>query len=554
MIGLIRGIVVFTLSCLFFTSFRCTTQQVTGVGTGSETVIGKLVEEDGTPSGNAIVMLHPYNYDPVLNSKSVDFGVDTTDIEGNYTITLTSPGANRYTLQAKNQSLHTRTIVHDIVISTSGESTFVDPVSLQRTGSIEITLSENATAQNGYVFIPGTNYHSYVENGYAIIDSVPAVIIQQLYYKPNLQSEPRSLSEHIKVEPEITTTITSSGSAYSRRIYLNTSPSGADIADRVTDFPILIRLRESNFNFSQAKVDGSDLHFSRATETTLPHEIERWDVVNQEAEIWVKVDTIHGNNRMQFINMSWGDTSTTYYSKGSEVFDTAAGYRGVWHLGDDETTITDATTNRHNGTKQGNQTRTAGIIGFSHSFDGSEDYTDLGNVCNPDTFSLTVSAWIRATGSNKIQTIISKSTGGLPHKFYGWLLQLNENGALQIYIATDSTQSWGGSGSFVLTSNKWIADSAWHHVAAVIDRSNSANCRVYIDGSDDSSLPTGGDIRNIGSVVNTLPLRFGSDAHGNYQWEGLLDECSISFRAHSPDYIKLCFMNQRNDDALTVFK
>ena len=41
--------------------------------------------------------------------------------------------------------------------------------------------------------------------------------------------------------------------AYSTRVYLDTSESGSQVAGSVIDFPILIRLDGSSFDFSQAQ-------------------------------------------------------------------------------------------------------------------------------------------------------------------------------------------------------------------------------------------------------------------------------------------------------------
>src|SRR5690554_1357244 len=448
--------------------------------------------------------------------------------------------------------MQTRTIVPDIQI-TDNESTFVENTSLQKTGSIKIILSDSSDDKNGYVFIPGTIYHSYIENGSAIIDSVPAQTIHNVYYKNDESSGSQNLSENINVKHQTTTVIVKSRQMYSRKIFLNTSPTGADIDGMVTDFPVLLRLRENNFDFNQVNENGSDLSFSKSNGTPLSYQIEMWDYYNSKADIWIKVDTVYGNDSTQFIAINWGDNSEADSSDGAAVFDTAAGFRAVWHLSDNKENVMDATANENNGLKQGNQALTQGNIGFGQFFNGSGDYTDMGNVCNPEMSNFTVSAWIKMSGANKIQTIISKSNGGLPNPGYGWLFQLDENGALQIYMATDSGV-WSDKGSFVLTSNIQITDSGWHHAAAAVDRSNSNNCRVYIDGEDVSTLPSGGDIVDIGSVVNFLPLRIGSDADGEYQWEGALDECWISYRAHTPDYIKLCYMNQKSENKLVVLK
>lgn len=544
-----RETLAITLLCFLGALLRCSSQQVTGVGTGSETVIGQVIHPDGKPAGETVVILYPSDYDPV-NDSGFSPGIDTTDNNGNYSILLRSPKITTYTLHAVNLSSQTRTIVADIKIS-DGESTFVDMAELRNTGSIKVLFTDSSVDQNGYVYIPGTSYHSYIENGCAIIDSVPAQIIQNVSYKRNESGGSQSLSENVKVESQITTIIEDSRQMYSRNIILNTSATGADISGMVTDFPVLLRLRASNFDFSKTKEDGSDLRFRKADGTILPFKIEIWDLVNSVADIWIKVDTVYGNNSTQFIAMYWGNTDADGGSNGAAVFDTASGYQGVWHLDDNDEQVMDATANKNHGLKRGNQVRTEGNVGFGQFFNGAGDYSDMGNVCNTDTFSFTVSAWIKKHGENKIQTIMSKSKGGLPNSEYGWLLQLDPDGALQIYLASD-TGLWGDVGSFVLSSNIHIIDSSWHHVAAVIDRTNNDNCRVYIDGADVSTLPSGGNIVNIARIMNPFSLRIGSEADGEYQWEGGLDECWISYKAHSPEYIKLCFMNQKSNDKLVI--
>lgn len=545
----IRETSAIALFCFFGFFLRCSSQHVTGVGTGSETVIGQVVHRDGKPAGETVVTLYPSDYDPV-NDSGFSAGIDTTDSNGNYSILLPSKNVTLYTLHAVNLSSQTRTIVADIEIS-DGESTFVEMAELRNTGSIKVLLTDSSADKNGYVYIPGTFYHSYIENGCAIIDSVPAQIIRSVSYKKNESGGLQSLSENVYVESQITTVIANSRQMYSRNIFLNTSATGADISGMVTDFPVLLRLRSSNFDFSKTKEDGSDLRFKKADRKTLPFEIEIWDLAKGVADIWIKVDTVYGNNSTQFIAMYWGDTDADGGSDGAAVFDTASGYQGVWHLSDNEEQVMDATANENHGLKRGNQAPTEGNVGFGQSFNGSGDYSDMGNVCNTDTFSFTVSAWVKKHGENKIRMIMSKSNGDLPNPEYGWLFQLDPDGAVQIFLASD-TGSWGDVGSFVLSSDMHITDSSWHHVAAVIDRTNNDNCRVYIDGTDVSTLPSGGNIVNITRITNPLPLRIGSESDGGYQWEGSLDECRISYKAHSPQYIKLCFMNQKSNDKLVI--
>ena len=58
-----------------------------------------------------------------------------------------------------------------------------------------------------------------------------------------------------------------------KKIYLNTSVSGAGVYGNVADFPVLVRLTGSVFDFSQALADGSDLRFSGPDGAHLAYEI-----------------------------------------------------------------------------------------------------------------------------------------------------------------------------------------------------------------------------------------------------------------------------------------
>lgn len=61
------------------------------------------------------------------------------------------------------------------------------------------------------------------------------------------------------------------------------------------------RLNQSNFNFSEALGSGENIRFSKADGTHLYYQIERWDSLSGEAQVWVRVDTVYGNNSTQYI-------------------------------------------------------------------------------------------------------------------------------------------------------------------------------------------------------------------------------------------------------------
>ena len=183
-----------------------------------------------------------------------------------------------------------------------------------------------------------------------ILDSVPAGIIPQLRYIND--GSVVFTKFNVTVLSDDTITIANPLWKYSHPVLLNTSQSGADIKGDVYNFPLLVRLDEENFDFSQAKPDGSDIRFTKSDYSPLEHEIERWDQSSYQAEVWVKVDTLFGNDSLQWIMMYWGNEDAQDRSNAAAVFDTASGFQGVWHLAGDQNEY-DATANSYDGVAYG---------------------------------------------------------------------------------------------------------------------------------------------------------------------------------------------------------
>jgi hypothetical protein len=529
-----------------------------GEGNGSETTArGVIVDSTGAPAAGVPVQLLPAAYDPVAHDTLPAEWRVLTDNRGEYR--LGGIAAGTYALEASSISTGLKVLVKDIEITGRRIELAVDTGRLEETGTVFVQLAGLTRRSGDYVYLPGTSTFAMITDrdsvaGRVVLNGVPAGTFSDLIYVGVGNSRDTDLlRDVITVHPGDTVASAYAAWKYARQIFLNTTVSGADIPANVYDFPVLVRLSGATFDFSRAQSKGEDIRFAKSDGSPLAHEIEQWDGGERKAEIWVKVDTVYGNSSSRRIAMYWGNPDAVDSSNSVAVFDTAAGFKGVWHLGDNGGIVLDATINGYNGTRNGNQARIAGDIGYGQCFDGSGGYTDMGDVCDLDMSSLTVCAWIKKSVSGKIQTIVSKSMGGSPSSSYGWLLELDKDGALAIFTAT-GTGAWGDTRTFVLASNIWITDSSWHHVAAVIDRSGGNNSRLYIDGSDVSTLPTAGDITKVGRVVNSSPLRLGSDANGGFPWNGSLDECTVSFRTRPPDWVRLSYMNQRRDERLILLK
>jgi len=106
-----------------------------------------------------------------------------------------------------------------------------------------------------------------------------------------------------------------SGWSYRRKVTI-TEKSG----NNLTDYQIKVELNSSNFDFSKAKSDGSDIRFTDSDGVTLlSYWIESWDSTNEEAIIWVKVPSIPASNSA-YIYMYYGNSSAEDASSGSDTF------------------------------------------------------------------------------------------------------------------------------------------------------------------------------------------------------------------------------------------
>ena len=107
-----------------------------------------------------------------------------------------------------------------------------------------------------------------------------------------------------------------SGWSYRRAVTITNNTS-----TELTDYQVRIELNSSNFDFSKANADGSDIRFTKDDgETLLAYWIEKWDSPNEEAIIWVKVPSIPANGDVT-IYMYYGNPSATSESNAEAVFD-----------------------------------------------------------------------------------------------------------------------------------------------------------------------------------------------------------------------------------------
>lgn len=318
-------------------------------------------------------------------------------------------------------------------------------------------------------------------------------------------------------------------------ITINTSADGCYITDTLYGFPYFVRLSQASFNFSQALKNGEDIRFANPKGAHLPYEIEQWDSAGQAAAIWVKVDTIRGNDSVQSIKMYWGRSGSASASNGAAVFDTANKFKLVYHLNENPSgganCIKDRTINSNNGTPNGGLASSDlinGYIGKGLNLNSSKSQylVSAKNIGIGGAAPRTVSFWMNTNDmTDKISMVC-----------WGSDTSSSEFG---VFLSKSDFFIWGYGGGNDFDAGPPLRPESgiWLYITALYD---GATAYFYVNGNQ------------IGGFTHTetttdAPVYIGDavDKGANYYFTGQLDEIEISNAARSAGWIKLCYENQR---------
>jgi hypothetical protein len=322
---------------------------------------------------------------------------------------------------------------------------------------------------------------------------------------------------------------------YKKNVYLNTTAAGAGTTTNVYGFPVLVRLTNNNFTFSQARSSGEDLRFSKPDGTLLPYEIERFDSTFGRAEIWVKVDTVYGSDASQYFVMHWGNPNALDASNPHAVFDTANGFVGVWHLKEGGVgTRYNSAQSSYNATPQhyGNNESKVSLIALGDSL-GGNDHLEAGNI--ELSRALTLSAWVKPMVYTVWGSIIAKQwslTATDPFQAYVLMMDNQNPAHCQFALSINGTRQWVGSTST-------IPLSLWTYLSGTWDGSTM---NVYFNGS--SQTQKAGMNGAIPAIPATQTTIGENEADATQRLNGVLDEIRIEKVGRSADWIRLCYVNQ----------
>jgi flagellar hook assembly protein FlgD len=357
-----------------------------------------------------------------------------------------------------------------------------------------------------------------------------------------------------------------------RDIVLNTSSNGAGTTADVHNFPVLIRLgsAEAATILAQGGTNGASIRFSKADNATpLPYEIEQWTTTS--AAIWVKVDTIKGNNATQKIRMHWGNGAAASESNGPAVFDTANGFVGAWHFGNAAGTSPrpGSVLNSPKAVLRNGLPAVSGIIGLADTL-GTIAGADPANGSNPAagrwidmgkdsvgnnnnyagfsdfTTGFAYSAWIQPTSTAAFTRFIVLGADSAATNEQGHSSRIMFMGN-QNQSATQPNFSirWAGVANYNSPANAYSYNT-WTQIFVSKPAGTSA-ITVYKNGEVLSSSAEGDAPAN---VIRNYAWIGRSSAGTDGFYGGKVDNLTLAKRARSADWIKMSFQNQKAVNAL----
>jgi hypothetical protein len=550
-----RNVLLAFLAALTFIALVCSCAQLAGgdaTETGNARISGKIVDSLGLPVPQTRIMLLPALYNPLADPAIRDSMNGITDEAGCYTLKAPGPGA--YCIEAMHSTSTHKALVTGVTVGKK-DTTLVQATVLRKPGALRVALPDTVLEASGYVYLPGTSCYARAQSGIATVGAVPAGLIPAVNYA-NTAAPMKNhvIQTNVAVQPDDTLVIADTTPwKYSKKLYCNTTAAGAGVGQDVYNFPLLVRLTSANFDFSQAKSDGGDLRFTKPDHAPLRQEIERWDMAAKVAEVWVRVDTVYGNNSAQYIVMRWGASAAVSMSNSPAVFDTGTGFQGVWHLSEAGNAIAkDATGNHYDGTPSDTAPAVVeGTIGPCRSFNGSSNYIRMNGTADsklnfPENGTYAVSAWVYTDSiDNSSHVVVGK---GNEQYFIKFKTSLPGDPMVWEFVEYFDKAGWA------ITNSLPIVPSARKWVLIVGVRRGNVQF-FYLNGElVDSTLSvspsamsriTGEDV-TIGRFLSK-PI---DSIEGIGPFLGKIDEVRISNAAYGADWIKLCYMNQKEPDAL----
>jgi hypothetical protein len=299
------------------------------------------------------------------------------------------------------------------------------------------------------------------------------------------------------------------------------------ISEDLINFPVLVSLNPSNFDYATADPLGGDLIFEDEDgSTVLPHEIDVWNP-GGESSIWVLVPQIDADSVTDHIFLRYGDLASAPLEDPDSLW---SAYHAVWHLeetgdqnGDDY--LDSSPQNNHGQGGGGIASRvpspTPGVIGNGQLFDGDNDRI----LIDPsDSFNFTSNA-------------VTMEYWAIPNFTGGAMVALGKGGSPTGYrtgIELFGRIAWFVGGSPILRTATETFSGTLHLVVTW----NGTNMRIYVNGVLEAEST---ESVTIGSSASDFFIGRGPTG---FEFRGVIDEARVADEAFSGPWIEAQFRTQ----------
>ncbi|MCB1086206.1 MAG: DUF2341 domain-containing protein [Verrucomicrobiae bacterium] len=285
-----------------------------------------------------------------------------------------------------------------------------------------------------------------------------------------------------------------------KQIVITPGPDTAPVVPAVT----LLRLHSGNFQFALAKEDGSDIRIlADDGETILPHHIERYDSLMNEAFIWVQVPEVKAGGPTP-IWMYFGNPEAPGYDKKPEETypDTAS---LIYHFTESNSPAKDYSGNGN--TPEAATTPTAGaMVGPGIVLFGTTGIV----IPNSDSLAwtagaeATISLWVKPSTKGPNAMLLKREEGTNA-------LRIGVNDGVPFVEIADA------GGTARSNPGEPIGEASWRHLAIVSD---GGKTDLLVDGK-----PYGTVAKGIPALASSIVIGSTPEAGGGFAGE--MDELQI---------------------------
>ena len=315
------------------------------------------------------------------------------------------------------------------------------------------------------------------------------------------------------------------GWAFRKELTFDTSATGADVTETVSDLPVLVRLSLANFTyFADAKSDGSDLRFLAADDKTpLKFHIEKYDAQAQIALIWVRLPQLAGGAKTDKIYLYYGNKTAAAAADSPGTYDPATAL--VYHFA--SATDGDASQYKNEPQNLTAEMTPASLIGSGLRFSGQQS---LSAKASPSLHfdpakGMTISAWAKVDGPQEKAVLAKLSDGGRE-----LTLGIDGHRAVARWHDTNGRET-------LAQQPADLPEGEWHHLAL---RAGNGKLALLIDG--DVATQVDAALQEVNATLTV----------GN-AYKGDLDELQIAAVARSNAWLRAAARSQGMQASLVTY-